>query len=68
MAADGPTENFQGQVSFFGVEDFSKNFFKMSCIKFCIQIFNWFFSIFGAWHPKMGPKSKKWVLKQKKQH
>ena len=41
-------------------------FFKISTIKFFIEIFNWFFSSFGAWHRKTGTKPKKLVLKQKK--
>ena len=28
MAADGSTENFQGQASFFVLGDFKKNFFQ----------------------------------------
>ena len=68
MAAENSTENFQGRASFFVLGDFGMIFFffffKMSSIRFSFRIWNWFFSRFGLWHPKTGPKSKKWVRKQ----
>ena len=61
------TKNFQGRAGFFVLRDFSFFFF-MSSIKLSLRISNWFFSTFGAWHPKTSPK-KKGVHKQtKKRH
>ena len=68
MAADGPTKNFRGRASFFLVGDFSKKFILDVQYKILhpnIRLLLLFFFIWGTWHSKTGPKSKKWLPKWK---